>query len=57
MSPVAVQMIKVEVLMTYRKPLDENLSLEHRLLLWQTKDYDEGIAAFVEKRPAVFKGE
>ena len=56
MSPVAVGMIKEEVLMTYQKPLDESLSLERKLLLWQTEDHDEGIAAFVEKRPPVFKG-
>ena len=56
MSPIAVAMIKEEVLMTYQKPLDESLSLERKLLLWQTEDHDEGIAAFVEKRPPVFKG-
>ena len=57
MSPVAVRMIKEEVLMTYQKPLDESLSLERKLLLWQTQDHDEGIAAFMEKRAAVFRGE
>ncbi len=56
MSPIAVAMIKEEVLMTYQKPLDESLSLERKLLLWQTEDHDEGIAAFVEKRQPVFKG-
>jgi enoyl-CoA hydratase len=56
MSPIAVGMIKEEVLMTYQKPLDESLSLERKLLLWQTEDHDEGIAAFVEKRKPVFKG-
>ena len=54
MSPVAVGMIKQEVLMTYQKPLDESLSLERKLLLWQTRDHDEGIAAFVEKRKPDF---
>lgn len=49
-------MIKEEVLMTYQKPLDESLSLERKLLLWQTEDHDEGIAAFLEKRPPDFKG-
>lgn len=53
-SPVAVAMIKQEVLMTYSKPLDESLSLERKLLLWQTRDHDEGIAAFVEKRKPDF---
>lgn len=56
MSPIAVAMIKEEVLMTYQKPLDESLSLERKLLLWQTEDHDEGIAAFVEKRKPRFKG-
>lgn len=54
MSPVAVAMIKQEVLMAYQKPLDESLSLERKLLLWQTPDHDEGIAAFIEKRKPVF---
>lgn len=56
MSPVAVRMIKEEVLMTFSKPLDESLSLERKLLLWQTRDHDEGIAAFLEKRPPRFEG-
>lgn len=56
MSPIAVAMIKEEVLMTYQKPLDESLSLERKLLLWQTEDHDEGIAAFAEKRKPRFKG-
>ncbi|GGE41295.1 enoyl-CoA hydratase [Agaricicola taiwanensis] len=56
MSPLAVAMIKEEVLMTYQKPLDESLSLERKLLLWQTEDHDEGIAAFTEKRKPNFKG-
>lgn len=54
MSPVAVEMIKQEVLMAYQKPLDESLSLERKLLLWQTPDHGEGIAAFIEKRKPVF---
>lgn len=54
MSPVAVGMIKQEVLMSFQKPLDESLSLERKLLLWQTADHDEGIAAFVEKRAPDF---
>lgn len=56
MSPIAIGMIKEEVLMTYGKPLDESLSLERKLLLWQTEDHDEGIAAFTEKRKPVYKG-
>jgi enoyl-CoA hydratase len=56
MSPIAVAMIKEEVLMTLQKPMDENLSLESKLLLWQTEDHDESIAAFTQKRKPVFKG-
>jgi enoyl-CoA hydratase len=56
MSPVAVGMVKQEVLMTYQKSLDESLSLERKLLLWQTADHDEGVAAFIEKRKPLFSG-
>jgi enoyl-CoA hydratase len=56
MSPIATQMIKAEILMTFEKPLDESLSLERQLLLWQTEDHDEGIAAFIEKREPRYKG-
>lgn len=55
-SPVAVRMAKAEILSAFRMPLDESLSLERKLLLWQTEDHDEGIAAFVEKRKPDFKG-
>lgn len=56
MSPIAIAMIKAEVLASYKNPLDESLSLERKLLLWQTKDHDEGIQAFIEKRQARFSG-
>ena len=55
-SPIAARMAKQEVLMTFGKPLDESLSLERKMLLWQTKDHDEGIAAFIEKRKPRFTG-
>lgn len=55
-SPIATQMIKEEIRMNEKMPLDESLSLERKLLLWQTEDHDEGIAAFVEKREPRFTG-
>ena len=55
-SPIAVRMAKEEILMTYEKPLDESLSLERKLLLWQTDDHDEGITAFIEKRLPRYTG-
>jgi enoyl-CoA hydratase/carnithine racemase len=55
-SPIATQMIKEEVRMNDRMPIDESLSLERKLLLWQTEDHDEGIAAFIEKREPQYKG-
>jgi len=55
-SPIAVKMAKAEVLMSFEKPLDESLSLERKLLLWQTHDHDEGIAAFIEKRKPRYTG-
>ena len=55
-SPIATQMIKEEIRMNEKMPLDESLSLERKLLLWQTEDHDEGIAAFIEKREPHFTG-
>ena len=55
-SPIATRMIKEEIRMNDRMQLDESLSLERQLLLWQTEDHDEGIAAFVEKRTPQFRG-
>ena len=55
-SPIAVRMAKEEILMTYEKPLDESLSLERKLLLWQTDDHNEGITAFIEKRLPRYTG-
>ena len=49
-SPKAAKMIKVEIRMNDLFPLNESLSLERKLLLWQTKDHDEGINSFIEKR-------
>ena len=55
-SPIAVRMAKAEVLMAFEKPLDESLSMERQMLLWQTEDHDEGIAAFIEKRKPRYTG-
>ena len=49
-SPKAAKMIKEEVNMNDIFPLNESLSLERKLLLWQSKDHDEGINSFIEKR-------
>jgi enoyl-CoA hydratase/carnithine racemase len=49
-SPKAAKMIKEEVKMNDLFPLNESLSLERKLLLWQSKDHDEGVKSFIEKR-------
>ena len=49
-SPQAAKMIKEEVKMNDIFPLNESLSLERKLLLWQSKDHDEGINSFIKKK-------
>ncbi len=49
-------MAKAEVHAAFEKPLDESLSLERQMLLWQTEDHDEGMAAFMEKRKPKYQG-
>ena len=49
-------LVKEEIRMNEKMPMDESLSLERKLLLWQTEDHDEGIAAFIEKREPHFTG-
>lgn len=58
MSPIAVQMAKESVLKAFEMPLQEALSFERKnfYMLFATEDQKEGMAAFVEKRPATFKG-
>lgn len=49
-SPKAAKMIKEEIKMNDIFPLNESLSLERKLLLWQSSDHYEGINSFIEKR-------
>jgi enoyl-CoA hydratase len=58
LSPIAVRLAKEAVLKAYETPLSEGLEFERKnfYLLFATDDQKEGMAAFVEKRPAKFKG-
>lgn len=58
-SPIAVQMAKESVLKAFEQPLQEALYFERKnfYMLFATKDQKEGMEAFIEKRPADFKGE
>jgi len=58
LSPIAVRLAKEAVLKAYETPLSEGLEFERKnfYLLFATEDQKEGMAAFVEKRPAKFKG-
>ena len=49
-SPKAAKMIKEEIKMNDIYPMNESLSLERKLLLWQSNDHNEGINSFIEKR-------
>jgi len=55
---LAVQAIREAVRQGGNTPLDTALVLENRLfqMLFSTEDQKEGMAAFLEKRPANFKG-
>ena len=54
-SPKAAKMIKEEIKMNDTMPLNESLSLERKLLLWQSNDHEEGINSFIEKRDPVYE--
>lgn len=58
LSPIAVRLAKESVLKAYETPLSEGLEFERKnfYLLFATEDQKEGMAAFVEKRLADFKG-
>ena len=57
-SPIALRVAKEAVNGAYELTLAEGVHLERRLfnLLFATEDQKEGMAAFVEKRAAVWKG-
>jgi enoyl-CoA hydratase/carnithine racemase len=58
MPPLAIAAIKQSLAAGADLPLPAALALENRefLLLFDTQDQKEGMAAFLEKRPADFKG-
>ena len=58
LSPVAIKLAKEAVLQSFNTPLDEGLLLERKnfYLCFAAEDQKEGMAAFVEKRKAEFKG-
>ncbi|MFQ5691091.1 MAG: enoyl-CoA hydratase/isomerase family protein [Gemmatimonadota bacterium] len=57
-SPIALQAAKECILAARRTPLDEGLKFERGWfsLLFSTRDKDEGVNAFLEKRKAEFTG-
>ncbi len=57
-APISVQLAKESVNYAFNSTLDEGLLLERKnfYLLFATNDQKEGMAAFVEKRAAVFNG-
>ena len=58
LSPIAVKLAKEAVLKAYDSSLSEGLEFERKnfYMLFATDDQKEGMAAFVEKRSADFKG-
>lgn len=58
MPPLATQMAKEAVLKSFDTTLEDGLLFERKnfYLLFATEDQKEGMAAFVEKRPPMWKG-
>ena len=58
-SPIALKAAKESILAARRMPMDQGLQFERVWfsLLFSTQDMDEGVSAFLEKRPAEFTGE
>ncbi|WP_025038386.1 enoyl-CoA hydratase-related protein [Bradyrhizobium sp. DOA9] len=57
-APIAARLAKESVLAAYETPLSAGLAIERRAIRYAftTQDQKEGMAAFVQKRPAVFSG-
>ncbi|MGH2503495.1 MAG: enoyl-CoA hydratase-related protein, partial [Ktedonobacterales bacterium] len=57
-APIAALLTKEAILAALETPLEVGLAHEKRLfaLLFSTDDQKEGMAAFIEKRPAKFEG-
>lgn len=58
-SPVALAMIKEAARASVRAPLDDGIRHEQSLasVIFSSKDMQEGLKAFIEKRPPTFTGE
>jgi len=58
-SPVALAMIKEAARASVRAPLDDGVRHEQSLasVIFSSKDMQEGLKAFIEKRPPTFTGE
>lgn len=57
-SPAAIRLAKAAVKASQRMPLDEGLRYEQSLfsIVFSTEDKEEGVRAFLEKRPPKWKG-